>query len=246
MSGILKIGILTTLYDKLLPFLIKEIFSIKKIKLYLILAESFDEKKENMIFKERTNDFFTKQTNNIFKSKVVIESFFVSSHNSEKCKKIIEMYEIDYLYNSSTPNKIKNTVIKKTKGVINIHPGILPMYRGCTCPEWTLYNNDPLGCTAHLMNSSYDSGPIMEIKYLKFNSKDIKSYADIRILIYLLSIKLCKLVLQKLIEKKISFVLQNEKVAKYHKVIPKKKLDLIKQQIKKGKYKFNLKNISSK
>ena len=75
MSGILKIGILTTLYDKLLPFLIKEISSIKKIKLYLILAESFDEKKENMIFKERTNDFFTKQTNNIFKSKVVIESF---------------------------------------------------------------------------------------------------------------------------------------------------------------------------
>ena len=44
-------------------------------------------KRKNMIFKERTNDFFTKQTNNIFKSKVVIESFFVSSHNSENVKK---------------------------------------------------------------------------------------------------------------------------------------------------------------
>ena len=157
MNGIVKIGILTTLHDKLLPFLIKEISSIKNIKLYLILAESSDEKKETKIFKERTNDFFTKQTNNIFKSKVIIESFFVTSHNSEKCKKIIEMIEIDYLYNSSTPNKIENKTIRKTKGVINIHPGILPMYRGCTCPEWTLYNNDPLGCTAHLMISSYDS-----------------------------------------------------------------------------------------
>ena len=93
---------------------------------------------------------------------------------------------------------------------------------------------------------SYDSGPIIEIKYLKFNSKDIKSYADIRILIYLLSIKLCKLVLQKIIKKKLSFVEQNEKVAKYHKVISNKKLDLVKQIIKEGTYKFNLKNISSK
>ena len=54
----MKIGILTTLHDRLLPFLIKEVSSIKNIKFYLIFAESHNEKKEIKILKERTNDFF--------------------------------------------------------------------------------------------------------------------------------------------------------------------------------------------
>jgi len=44
-------------------------------------------------------------------------------------------------------------------GIINCHSGLLPDYRGCSCVEWAIYNDDPVGATCHFVDSGIDTGP---------------------------------------------------------------------------------------
>ena len=46
-------------------------------------------------------------------------------------------------------------------GFVNVHPGHLPEYRGNSCPEWALYNGDPVYATAHFIDEGIDTGPII-------------------------------------------------------------------------------------
>ena len=236
----LKIGILSNKSDYLLPHLIKKISILKNIELYIFLAsKTINKTKDKKIFIERTGDFFLKKNCKIKN----IRKYFVSSHNSEKFVKILNNLKIDFLYNSETPNKINTKVINSTKGIINIHPAILPKYRGCTSLEWSLHNNDAIGLTAHFMNKKYDAGPIIEILIIKFKKKDIKNYSDLRIKAYLNTFVLAKKIFKNITNNKIKIVKQNEKKAKYYKVIDKEKLKKIKFMVEKKMYIFNKRNL---
>lgn len=46
-------------------------------------------------------------------------------------------------------------------GFLNIHPGRLPAYRGCACPEWAVYDGEPVLATAHLIDAGVDTGPVI-------------------------------------------------------------------------------------
>lgn len=46
-------------------------------------------------------------------------------------------------------------------GMLNFHPGDLPKYRGCSAPEWQIYEGNPVVCTCHLIDSGIDSGGIV-------------------------------------------------------------------------------------
>jgi methionyl-tRNA formyltransferase len=47
-------------------------------------------------------------------------------------------------------------------GAINIHPALLPRYRGPAAVEWALRNGDPeIGLTVHRMSPDFDTGPIL-------------------------------------------------------------------------------------
>tara|TARA_B100000287_G_C20317281_1_gene656317 strand:- start:82 stop:663 length:582 start_codon:yes stop_codon:yes gene_type:complete len=68
--------------------------------------------------------------------------------------------------------------IKKFKGkILNIHPSLLPKYKGLNTHKRVLQNNEKYsGCTVHLVNSKLDSGKIIlqsKIKILK--NETIKS-----------------------------------------------------------------------
>ena len=239
----MNIGILTSFNDELLPFLLKKIKNLKKINFYLIISRTKNDNfKSQKIFIERTGNYFLKHKLDLFNINLNYPIFLVNSHNSKKFHKIIKLNKIKYLYNSSTPNKIKRVTLKKVKGIINIHPGVLPYYRGCTCPEWTLFNKDPLGITAHYMDDNYDSGKIIEIKYLKFKKTDIKEYKDIRIKIFLETFELAKKIFNKI--ENIKPYPQNETEAKYYDVIKNKYLTKIKKDIENKLYSFNEKNLS--
>ena len=238
----INIGIITNTADQILPFLIKEIKSISRINLYIIFAKSNKNGKTLEIFKERTGNHFADKRIKLSDFKIPI--YFVPSHNSRKFYKIIKDNKIKYLYNSGTPNKINFSTLSKVKGVINIHPGILPKYRGCTCPEWTLFNNDALGITAHFMDENYDSGQIIRSQYIKFKKNQIKDYKDLRIRIYQSIINLAKKILSNIANKKvIKFREQNTENSKYYNVITKKKFNKIKIDKKRKVYKFHLKNL---
>ncbi len=64
--------------------------------------------------------------------------------------------------------------IKKFKGkIINIHPSLLPKYKGLNTHNRVLQNNEPFtGCTVHFVNNKLDSGKIILQKKIKVLRND--------------------------------------------------------------------------
>lgn len=57
------------------------------------------------------------------------------------------------------------------RGIINVHPGALPGYRGLFAPFWqVLHGEDELGCTVHLVDKGIDTGEILGVARVPFNS----------------------------------------------------------------------------
>ena len=48
-------------------------------------------------------------------------------------------------------------------GMVNLHGGLSPQYRGADCSFWALYNGEPeqLGCTLHYIDSGIDTGGLI-------------------------------------------------------------------------------------
>lgn len=56
------------------------------------------------------------------------------------------------------------------RGIINVHPGTLPSYRGLFAPFWQILHGEPeLGCTVHLVDCGIDTGPILGIARVPLN-----------------------------------------------------------------------------
>ena len=74
--------------------------------------------------------------------------------------------------------------IKKFKGIIlNIHPSLLPKYKGLNTHERALKNKEKFsGCTVHYVNSRLDSGKIILQAKVKILKKDTSSSLKKRIL----------------------------------------------------------------
>ena len=64
--------------------------------------------------------------------------------------------------------------IKSFKGkILNIHPSLLPKYKGLNTHERVLRNKEKYsGCTVHLVNSKLDSGKIILQKRIKVYKND--------------------------------------------------------------------------
>ena len=70
--------------------------------------------------------------------------------------------------------------IKNFRGkILNIHPSLLPKYKGLNTHQRVLSNNEKYsGCTVHFVNSRLDSGKIILQKKIKIvNSETSKSLA---------------------------------------------------------------------
>ena len=74
--------------------------------------------------------------------------------------------------------------IKKFKGIIlNIHPSLLPKYKGLNTHERALKNKEKYsGCTVHYVNYRLDSGKIILQAKVKILKKDTSSSLKKRIL----------------------------------------------------------------
>ena len=69
---------------------------------------------------------------------------------------------------------LSNNFIKQFKGkIINIHPSLLPKYKGLNTHQRALNNNEKYsGCTVHYVNSKLDSGKIIAQKKVKILKND--------------------------------------------------------------------------
>ena len=74
--------------------------------------------------------------------------------------------------------------IKKFKfKIINIHPSLLPKYKGINTHKRVLQNKEAYsGCTVHYVNSKLDSGKIILQKKIKIKNKDTENSLKRKIL----------------------------------------------------------------
>jgi len=80
---------------------------------------------------------------------------------------------------------LSKTFIKNFKGkILNIHPSLLPKYKGLNTHARAIKNKDKYsGCTAHFVNSKLDSGEIINQKKVRIKKLDTPKTLAKRILI---------------------------------------------------------------
>jgi phosphoribosylglycinamide formyltransferase-1 len=80
---------------------------------------------------------------------------------------------------------LSKTFIKNFKGkILNIHPSLLPKYKGLNTHERAIINKDKYsGCTVHFVNSRLDSGEIINQKKVRIKKLDTPKTLAKRILI---------------------------------------------------------------
>ena len=80
---------------------------------------------------------------------------------------------------------LSKNFIKNFKGkILNIHPSLLPKYKGLNTHEKAIKNKDKYsGCTVHFVNSSLDSGKIINQKKVKIGRFDTPKTLAKKILI---------------------------------------------------------------
>ena len=77
----------------------------------------------------------------------------------------------------------KNFINKFSGKILNIHPSLLPKYKGLNTHERVIRNNEKYsGCTVHLVNSKLDSGKILLQKKIRVYKKDNAKSLQKRIL----------------------------------------------------------------
>ena len=67
----------------------------------------------------------------------------------------------------------KRIVNKYKNKILNIHPSLLPRYKGLNTHKRVIMNKESFtGCTVHIVNSKLDAGKIILQKRMKILKKD--------------------------------------------------------------------------
>ncbi len=93
--------------------------------------------------------------------------------NSEQNLNKLKSYQAD-LFISLSGNQIYQDALLATPkyGCINMHPSLLPKYRGRFPSFWALYHNEAeTGATVHYINHEIDAGPILAQKKIMINGE---------------------------------------------------------------------------
>jgi methionyl-tRNA formyltransferase len=234
-----RIGLLTTIDSPLLTFFISNILAHKLTDIVVICDSKKYTDKDRKIWLERTGGVFDKIVD---VKAMMIPFYFVNSHNDEGTLDLINFLSVDVLLNAGTPRKLNKHILEGTKyGVINIHPGVLPYYRGCSAVEWAIFNDDKIGNTAHFMTEGYDEGNIIFSEWYKFKSD--ADYKSIRVKVYREGIIMAGKALKLIFDKRITSrdaTPQNHNLAKYYKPIPDKNFSKVIDLINRGQYKYQI------
>lgn len=125
--------------------------------------------------------------------------FFNNKIDLSILKPFKKSYIFTYGFNHIFTNKIINIF---DKGIWNVHPGILPDYRGRHPVQWAIINGDKnIGVTIHSITTEIDKGNLLALDYIKVEVEDTES------IIYS---KIFKLLEEKLINLSITTYSKNE------------------------------------
>ena len=100
-----------------------------------------------------------------YKNKIIAEKKIISEINNKKIKLICL---------AGFMRILSKNFIKRFKGkILNIHPSLLPKYKGLNTHQRAISNNEKYsGCTVHIVNSRLDAGKIILQKKVKISKFD--------------------------------------------------------------------------
>ena len=113
----------------------------------------------------------------IYKIKKKILNFKNKNLSEKKLLSILKINNVEMICLAGFMKILSNNFIKKFKGkILNIHPSLLPKYKGLNTHERVLNNKEKYsGCTVHFVNSRLDSGKIILQKKVKISKNETKA-----------------------------------------------------------------------
>tara|TARA_B110000263_G_scaffold39224_1_gene30867 strand:+ start:257 stop:835 length:579 start_codon:yes stop_codon:yes gene_type:complete len=100
---------------------------------------------------------------------------FQNIRNAEKnILALLKRKKIKFICLAGFMKILSNNFIKKFDGkIVNIHPSLLPKYKGLNTHQRAITNKDKFaGCTIHYVTAKLDSGKIIMQKKIKVAAKD--------------------------------------------------------------------------
>ena len=109
----------------------------------------------------------------IFKIKKKIINFKNKDVAEKKILNELKKNKIELICLAGFMKILSNNFIKSFKGkILNIHPSLLPKYKGLNTHKRAIKNKDKYsGCTVHFVSAKLDSGKIILQKRVKFIKK---------------------------------------------------------------------------
>ena len=117
----------------------------------------------------------------VFAKKNKIKFIIINYKNINKAERKIfyhlKKYKIKYIFLAGFMKILSKNFINKFKNkILNIHPSLLPKYKGLNTHERAIKNKEKFsGCTIHFVNEKLDSGKIIlqkKVKILKLDTPE--------------------------------------------------------------------------
>ena len=110
----------------------------------------------------------------MYKIKKKIYNYDQKKISEKKILKDLKSNDIKLICLAGFMKILSKDFIRNFKGkILNIHPSLLPKYKGLKTHERVIKNKEKYsGCTVHLVNSKLDSGKIILQKRVKLSKKE--------------------------------------------------------------------------
>ena len=110
----------------------------------------------------------------IYKIRKKIFNFNKHIKAEKEILKLLKKRKINLICLAGFMKILSKSFIQSFKGqMLNIHPSLLPKYKGLNTHERAINNKDSYsGCTVHFVSSKLDSGKIIDQKKVKIYKKD--------------------------------------------------------------------------
>ena len=169
----------------------------KKLKTAVFISGTGSNLKNLIVHSKKKNSKFTIDliiSNNLgarglnYAKQFNINKKIINFSNPKKAEKIVlnelKKKKIELVCLAGFMRILSKNFIKNFKGkIINIHPSLLPKYKGLNTHRRVLINSEKYsGCTVHYVNSGLDSGKIILQKKVKVFKNDTVKKLSQRIL----------------------------------------------------------------
>ena len=144
----------------------------KKNKIEVTLVISNKRNAKGLYFAKKNNIKFT------------IVNYKNKKNAETRILKILNQNHIELICLAGFMKILSKRIIKKYKNkILNIHPSLLPKYKGLNTHKRVILNKETFtGCTVHIVNFKLDSGKIILQKKIKVMKKDNEKSLSKRLL----------------------------------------------------------------